>query len=84
MYSRPAEASKGGESDYKNRVQGSVSQDPTLGRSWGIRGFLDSQDKFVGASAGLSRISLPWMYLHWMLCGTLFGNRVLECIVRLR
>lgn len=53
------EASKGGESDAKNRVQGPVSQDPTLGRSWGVRGFLESQDKFVGASNCFEQVLSP-------------------------
>lgn len=42
-------------------VQRPVSQDPTVGRGWGAGGFLESQDKFVGASAELSMASLPWV-----------------------
>lgn len=74
MYSRSVEASKGGESDAKNRVQRPVSQDPAVGRGWGAGGFLESQDKFVGASAELNMASLPWV--TW--------KQVLGCIVRLR
>lgn len=84
MYFRLAEASKGGEVDSKNRVERPMPQEPTVGRGWGVRGLLKSQGKFVGASVGLSRIALPWMYLHCKLCGTLSGNRVLALVVRLR
>jgi hypothetical protein len=84
MYFRPAEASKGGEGDFKNRVERPMPQEPTVGRGWSVRGLLKSQGKSVGASIGLSRLSLPWMYLHCKLCGTLSGNRVLAHVVRLR
>lgn len=50
----------------------------------GVSGLSESQDKLVGALAGLSRVSLPWTCFHWKLCRTLLGNRVLGCIVRLR
>ena len=84
MYSRPAEASKGGEGDSKNRAERPIYQEPTVGRGWGVGGLVKSQGNSVGASIGLSRISLPWMYLHCKLCGTFSGNRVHVHVVRLR
>lgn len=40
MYSRPAKASKGGESDSKNRVERPMPQEPRVGRVLGCQRFV--------------------------------------------